>query len=136
MIAIVEQSTGQAIFNDIEKASVTTGNISSPELDEALGKVAANTAAVQRSAPLNAPPPGKPLVVVDTAVDATGWYVLIWPYHPSLGPAVAKFDTVGKLVDRVRLRASSAASTSFMQLEGTGTLVLASTAGDVLFYTR
>jgi hypothetical protein len=46
--------------------------------------------------------PSRPIVVRSVAKDATGWYVLVWPYNEKAGPAILKFDKSGNLLARYR----------------------------------
>jgi len=134
-LVIIDQATGQTILNDPVRALVSTVNATSPEIQEALGMAQVQTQAAARIAKSGSgAQPGRSIVVMDTASDASGWYALIWPYKSSVGPAVSKFDYSGRLVSRLQLQVP-AAMPGLSQIESTGSkIILGSIGGDVLTY--
>lgn len=98
-LAIIDQSTGVTLLNDLATNQITPIPTSeATELAEAIREVSEVYSKAEAARGPGSPQMGKPLVVMDTAQDASGWYVLVWPYHPSSGPAVMKFDNSGRLV--------------------------------------
>jgi len=131
-MVIVDQASAKAVVNELSNNTVTPVTVDVPEVDAALAKIAANTATMS---PEMAAHQGRVLVALATASDATGWYMLIGPYHPATGIPVAKFDFTGQLVARMRLQVPAFLS-FVMQMVATqdGALVISSMDGDILVY--
>jgi hypothetical protein len=132
-IAIVDQSSGQILLNDISTNTVSQVTAHVPEVDAAISTVAAKTKALSKA---DAASLGKVLIALDTATDETGWYILIGPYNNNTGPAVAKFDRAGQLIARFRLHVPQS-TLPIQQLEAQGGLLaVVSVSGEFLIYKK
>lgn len=130
-LAIVDQGTAQVLLSDITKNVTRTIDVVAPEVQEALSYTASQAKAV--TLPPDAPPPGQPVIAMDVAGDASGVYLLIWPYQKNVGPAVVKYAPDGALIGRFRCHVTKAASWHKIEVRD-GFLIIGSTAGDVLRY--
>ena len=133
-IVVVDRSGGQMLINDLETNKISAVANLGPEMNEAIQDVGR----VRAKAPPNksSSAPSDLIVVMDTASDERGWYVLIYPYHPDSGPAVTRFGNDGRLVSRFRCRGPFVSPSSLHQVEVQGGyLFLSSVDGNVYRYT-
>ena len=133
-MAVIDRSSAQMLVNDTRTNDISVVANRGPEIDAALQ----STNQIRQDAaklPPASPPLGKPIVVMDTASDASGWYVLVYPYHPNSGPAITKFNNAGQLESRIRCQGPFVESSSLHQIEVQGgDLLLCSVAGTVYRY--
>lgn len=133
-LAIIDQATAQILLNDPVTGTITAVHYSVPEIQEALQRTDANKKAATLAAKPGDPPLGRQLIVMDTASDEEGFYVLVWPYLPAMGPAVVKFSNEGRTLARYRCRGGNG-SPGFHKIEVTaGYLFLGSVDGNVVRY--
>lgn len=132
-IAIVDQNTAQTIVNDLQSNSIATISLSAPEIENAVRRIKR----VEAQAPNGPkdPRPGRMLLVMDTAVDHTGWYLLLYPYKNDIGPSVVKFSSEGQLTGRFRCLLPNEGLGSIHKMEVYGnSLILSSVSGFVLTF--
>jgi hypothetical protein len=134
-LAIVDQVSGQRLLYDLETGRTTATGGTAPEIEEALRKTSEHDRrAMQQAASERGPAAGRSLVAMDSAVDESGWYLLIWPIPPNLGPGVVKFDSSGQLLARYRCRTPSGTAAWHRIDAANGYLIVASSAGKILRY--
>lgn len=135
-LAILDPTTAQSLITDLRSGGISVVTIRSPEIGEALQMNANRAREAAKAASPETPPLGSLLVTLDTAADAAAWYMLIYPYHPTIGPSVAKLDRAGVLTGRFRLRLPpSTSKASWHRIErAKDLLILASTRGDIALY--
>jgi hypothetical protein len=133
-LAIVDRQTGQVLLNDLDSGHLSPVTTTVPEIDSALEEYASVAQQARQSLAAGAPPLGGSVVVMGTAHDQTGLYLLIYPYNDKLGPALVKLSNAGALAARYRCRLQSPKG-SFQSIEiQDGVLVLGSSAGQMLLY--
>ncbi len=109
--------------------------IKAPEIEEAVRYTQYQKAEYQRRLRVDDPPLGRPVLAMDTAVDADGWYIPVRPYHEKLGPAVVKFGCAAESLARFRCGMPAKSRGSFHKLEiQNRDLILSTTQGDVFRY--
>jgi hypothetical protein len=136
-VVIIDETTTQAVVNDLNRNTVSVLALSAPELQAALAYVDRQTRAWQQTAKPTDPPLGRPVVVLDTAVAPSGLYLLVGLYHTDVGPTVVKFDSTGALVGRFRCRMPPPGGFNIHNLNvQNGNLLLSSTAGDLFRYAE
>lgn len=101
-LAIVDQSSAGILFNNLKSGAVSLVQPPVPEISEAKRRVQAVEAAAKASLRPAGAPLGNQLIVMDAASDATGLYLLIWPYKIDSGPVVIRLDNAGSPVSRFR----------------------------------
>lgn len=130
-LLIVDPASAQALVNDLERNTLHVLDLRAPELEAALEARAAHQQKMDQAGGA----PAKVLVLVDVAVDSSGWYALVYPYNrlKHTGPAVLQFDSRGKLLARFRCRVPPSARVHGLEVNSRQ-LILASTNGDLFFY--
>jgi len=134
-LAIIDQSTLQIMVNDLAGNRISTPAVSIPEFNDALQKAAAVRKEGAGRLPPGSPPLGKSLFAMASAVDASSWYVLVYPYNQNGGPAVVRFDLNGNVIGRYACHLPSPGVSSIHKIAvQNGDLILVSTAGTVIRY--
>ncbi len=134
ILAVVDRGTARIVLNDLKTNQVSSVSSDVPEIIQALNANASNVQAANASALPGDPPLGTPLVVMDAASDGGALYLLIWPYHPSAGPAVVKLSHSGNVLARYRCRGTNDKSLHKIALADGGNLWLASVNGRIYHY--
>lgn len=132
-IAIVDQATGTAIINDLNTSTITTVP-RVPDIEKALQKLRGMYEQAAKDKPAGSPMMGRPLTVMDTAHDSSGWYVLVWPYQVAEGPLVVKLSNKGEVLARLRCRVRKPTDNLTKIEISNGNLLLGSIGGEVLRY--
>lgn len=134
-LAIIDPFTAQIVFEDLSSHKLSISSVRLPEAEAALTQVDASMNRTRVAMKPTDPPLARPMIVADTAVHGEDLYLLIWPYHPSTGPAVARLDASGQLIGRYRLSGVGSASGVMRKIDVLdGNIFLTSSRGSVYQY--
>jgi hypothetical protein len=123
-LAIIDQETAQIVLNEYRTGTLT-----------AMAKVTRAKARAAAVLSTTDPPLGRHVIIVDTAADPSGFYLLLWPYHGATGPSVVHVDNDGLLKARYHCRTGGEDLGPLHKIDVQGGyLILAATNGRVLRY--
>jgi hypothetical protein len=134
--AIVDRSTAGIVLNNLITGKLSVVPPGTPEIEEALRMTAETRRQAAKVLRPADPPLGRALVAMDVSSDNSGFYILLYPFHESLGPAVVKFSNEGQLLGRYRCKIPN--SGSFVAIHQVaaqnGFLILGSRSGHVFVF--
>jgi hypothetical protein len=134
-LGIVDRSTLRVLLNDLQNNSIFSPAFLAPEFVQANQQSVASMVEAEKKRASTDPPLGRPVLAMDTASDKSGWYVLVYPYNVTTGPAVVKLDSNGNILGRYRCRLPRPGMSSVHKIEvEKGDLLLVSPVGDVVRY--